>query len=625
MCRRRVTRAGAYPHPLWLACSYHHVSIGALARGDLQDASAPVLQPVGGLAGQGWNVLSGKPETVVGRIENSPGVVAPAGGRRRIGAGAACRDVDRAEVGLARSEQRVGGTGEKCRAGDGKDHAGITGCVNLDGGIEEVVARRAEIALGGDGRAADGLPLQMGNDLEPGQRRDRGGPEGGIQRAPKRAIDELRLLHTVVTRVEQAAAALLDSARWYAVRLRGDDDARERGQAAGRHGIAIGHGPDTQVGVAGAVGIERAEEILGVRGASRDGGLHRCGLSAANGEVGEVDVVDAGMLGDEVGLGDGVDLRAVELWAEDGELVGADVDVLSVNAQQRLVAKAGAAGVVGLAVGAVVGGEDLVVRPRLGRVASGVHGEIGMRGGAVLVEEEDDREPGVGGRIEVAPGVAGELDVALGIEHIDVEGAGDDRAVGSIDGEGGVDRLDDEAVADAEALIGWLKLQTEVGHRAVVAADAVEVAYERARLCGDGGRRAAAAERGRDPGVGMARARASGTRAARELGTSGGVLRRGRGRGGVEHTGDSHGSERASSGAIGGRVGGMRGPGGDEGTSGGDSGKRHRRGQAQGDSTRGQSGGKTHRGASLAVNGTRQGAHTKRPRQHKSLRESGAR
>ena len=37
-----------------------------------------------------------------------------------------------------------------------------------------------------------------------------------------------------------------------------------------------------------------------------------------------MDVVDAGMLGDEVSLGDGVDLGAVELRAEDGELVGTD-------------------------------------------------------------------------------------------------------------------------------------------------------------------------------------------------------------------------------------------------------------------------------------------------------------
>ena len=82
---------------------------------------------------------------------------------------------------------------------------------------------------------------------------------------------------------------------------------------------------------------------------------------------------------EQIRLRDGVDLRAVELWPQDRELIGADVEILLIDAQARLVAKARAAWMVGRAVGPVVRRVEVIDRPRRGRIARGVDRDVGAR------------------------------------------------------------------------------------------------------------------------------------------------------------------------------------------------------------------------------------------------------
>src|SRR5450631_4597135 len=92
--------------------------------------------------------------------------------------------------------------------------------------------------------------------------------------------------------------------------------------------------------------------------------------------------------GDQVRLGERVQLPAVELGAEDRELVRAEVDVVLVDADARLVPEAGAA------VAAGVRRVDLILGPEVGGVAAGVDGDVEVGRGVVESDEENLREPG---------------------------------------------------------------------------------------------------------------------------------------------------------------------------------------------------------------------------------------
>jgi len=65
----------------------------------------------------------------------------------------------------------------------------------------------------------------------------------------------------------------------------------------------------------------------------------------------------------ELAFGDGINLRAIEFWSENGELVGAHIEVLRVESQQRLIAQTGAARIAGLAKRAVIAGLQVIDRP----------------------------------------------------------------------------------------------------------------------------------------------------------------------------------------------------------------------------------------------------------------------
>ena len=88
-------------------------------------------------------------------------------------------------------------------------------------------------------------------------------------------------------------------------------------------------------------------------------------------------------------------------------------------------------------------------------------------------------EPRVGGGIVVTAWIAGKLLQTLVIQHIDVEGSADRRAIGPVNAKSRIDRFEHEAVAGTKTLVGRLKLRAEVGLRAVKTADAVEVLQQR--------------------------------------------------------------------------------------------------------------------------------------------------
>src|SRR3954454_14207754 len=168
-------------------------------------------------------------------------------------------------------------------------------------------------------------------------------------------------------------------------------------------------------------------------------------------------------------------LRVVESLAVDRELVGRDVDVLRVDAEQRLVTETGTA------VAAGIGGVDLEMRPGAARVGRMPDRDLEPTGRERVVQEQDAREPGVRGRVVLAARIARELLEAVIEQGVDVGRAGQAPAVLPKDPEGGVHRLQDESVADAETLVRRLELGAEVRDGTVTAADAVEVANEAGR------------------------------------------------------------------------------------------------------------------------------------------------
>ncbi len=129
--------------------------------------------------------------------------------------------------------------------------------------------------------------------------------------------------------------------------------------------------------------------------------------------------------------------------AKDREFVGADIDIILVDAEERLVTEAGAARVT------EVGYVDLVGRPGCGRVARGVYRQIDTPNCECAVKEEDDGEPGIGRLIKVATWIACELLETVIEQAVDVEGSGDPGAVGAINVVSRVHWFYYEAVADA--------------------------------------------------------------------------------------------------------------------------------------------------------------------------------
>src|SRR5207248_5590921 len=129
----------------------------------------------------------------------------------------------------------------------------------------------------------------------------------------------------------------------------------------------------------------------------------------------------------------------------------------------------------GHTVGTIVGGVQVVNHPGFRRIARSTHRDIGASRRLSKVDKENDREPSVGCFVVVAAGVAGKLFQSLAKKDVHVERAGDHRAIGAVEGVGRVDRLKYETIAYAQALVGWLKFQAEVGHGTVTAADTVEV------------------------------------------------------------------------------------------------------------------------------------------------------
>src|SRR5205807_6097449 len=95
------------------------------------------------------------------------------------------------------------------------------------------------------------------------------------------------------------------------------------------------------------------------------------------------------------------------------------------------------------------------------RVHRDVHVRCRAETGAGGGEEQNDREPRVRRRVEVAAWVTGELQRALVEEIVDVERAGERLAARVEVAIRGVDGLEHDAVADAEALIRRLELRVE--------------------------------------------------------------------------------------------------------------------------------------------------------------------
>ena len=241
---------------------------------------------------------------------------------------------------------------------------------------------------------------------------------------------------------------------------------------------------------------------------------------------------------EERALADRVDLRAVELVPESRELVRRDVDAVLVGAEQRLIAEARAAGIVRHHIprtvvrrSAVVGDvhrEDLPVararRRRRGLGDGDQHVRAAVEELAVRRERELENrhhEP-LRGRVVVALRVGqerperGRIDASVdlvlaGVEHRQRGRPARPVSRSRVDRERGVDRLDHQAAARAEALVGRrvARLVAVVGIPVVLERDAGEPeragvrCRHRRRVSGDYSRRIRMAGRVRNVTVGL--------------------------------------------------------------------------------------------------------------------------
>ena len=133
-------------------------------------------------------------------------------------------------------------------------------------------------------------------------------------------------------------------------------------------------------------------------------------------------------------------------------------------------------------VGAIVGRIQVIDGPGSCRIATTVDRDIGTSLGVIVADKENDGDPSVSCFVKETTRIARKLLQPIVEKHIDVERAENNRAIGAIDREGRVHRFEDEAIANAEPLVGRLKFGPEIGHFAVQAAHTVEVPQNIASL-----------------------------------------------------------------------------------------------------------------------------------------------
>ena len=102
----------------------------------------------------------------------------------------------------------------------------------------------------------------------------------------------------------------------------------------------------------------------------------------------------------------------------------------------------------GCTIFTVVGRVQTEHRPGRGRIAGVVHRDVGARGRSGAVDEENDREPGIGLFVKIATWVAGELLKSVIVEFVNIEWTRHYRAISAIDGESRVDRLYYKTIAN---------------------------------------------------------------------------------------------------------------------------------------------------------------------------------
>ena len=183
----------------------------------------------------------------------------------------------------------------------------------------------------------------------------------------------------------------------------------------------------------------------------------------------------------KIALGDGVNLGAIGSRSQNRELVGADIQVILVNAEQRLIAKARAAWVRGRSFASGIRVIEVIDGPRCGRITGRVHGDIGAAFTVVAADKENRGKPRICSRIEVTARIAGVFPQSFAKEDVDIERSGDHRTIRTKDAERRIDGFHDKTVANTEALVGRLKLGAEIGDSAIETAYAVEVPQQTAR------------------------------------------------------------------------------------------------------------------------------------------------
>ena len=205
-------------------------------------------------------------------------------------------------------------------------------------------------------------------------------------------------------------------------------------------------------------------------------------------EVVEVEDLDARGRRSELLAGDGVELGGREVGSEKVVFVGGDIEAVAVRANMRIVAEASArigdrgcrgrtrlrrAIVVGRALRAVVLGGNLIDGPGPKRRRGLAHRQV-----EVVASPEAAVRVGVQGQDHVVPALVDLVVVAAGVgqgrpgnkrrpvdlrgvavEGVEVGGRALGGAIGSVHAQHVVDRLQDESVAGAEPLVGWLQAE----------------------------------------------------------------------------------------------------------------------------------------------------------------------